>query len=401
MTAKWQDPSELVAHHPLVVIGSGPAGLSAARSYLDAGGVGPVALLTADPDQPYQRPPLSKDMLSDHSRAPTVLPILDGPEALEGIEVITGARVADVDVLGRTVRLAHGDHGWDRLVLAPGSHPLRLPVADEQADLHHLRTLGDARRLHTAATHARSAVVIGSGFIGCEAAASLAVRGIDTVVVTPEDGPQRERLGARASRAITDWLTELGVVVHSGTEVTSVEAPRTVHTTDGRTHHPDLVLVAIGITPNTGFLEGSGLAMHEGRIVVDDHMRASMPEVWAAGDAVRAHHARAGRALAVEHWGDALTMGGIAGRSAAGDGAARWEDPPGFWSQIGEHQLKYSAWGDGWDDLVASERTGGFAVRYGRSGVLARVLTYGADDDYAEAADLLGRASFPDPSRSR
>lgn len=302
-------------------------------------------------------------MLSEGSRAPGVLPVLDDPAALAGIEIVTGARVAAVDVLRHTVRVPDGEHGWGRIVLAPGTHPLPLPVADEDADVHYLRSLDDARRLHAAATHARSAVVIGSGFIGCEAAASLAFRGVDTVVVTPEDGPQRERLGARASQAISDWLTELGVVVHSGTEVTALEAPRTVHTSDGRTYHPDLILVAVGIAPSTGFLAGSGVAMHEGRIVVDDHMRTSVPDVWAAGDAVRAHHARAGRSLPVEHWGDALTMGEVAGRSAAGDRTATWQDPPGFWSEIGGRQLKYAAWGDGWDDLSVSERTGSFTIR--------------------------------------
>lgn len=383
--------------HSLLVIGSGPAGVSAARSYLEAGGAGPVRILTADADPPYQRPPLSKEALSDPARSPQGQSPLEGEHALDGIEVVTGARVAAVDVLEHTARVAAVEHVWERLVLAPGSHPLPFPVADPDADVHHLRTLEDARRLHAAAGHARSAIVVGSGFIGCEAAASLARRGVRTTVLTPEDGPQLERLGPRASRAIVDWLTELKVVVRTRTEVTAIEAPRTVHTGDGQTHHPDLVLVAIGIAPSTGFLGGSGLRMHERRIVVDEHMRTGASDVWAAGDAVHAHHPRAGRPLSVEHWGDALTMGEVAGRGAAGDRSARWEEPPGFWSQIGDHQLKYSAWGDGWDDLSESERTGGFTVRYGRSGMLAGVLTYGADDDYAAAADLLGREPFGRP----
>lgn len=394
MTPRPRVSGVLAPHHSLIVVGSGPAGVAAARAYLDAGGVGMVALFTADADLPYQRPPLSKNMLSDDSRAPEVVPILDAEASLEGIEVVTGAEVVAVDVLAHTVRLAQGERGWDRLVLAPGSHPLSLTVTDRNVDVHHLRTLEDARRLHAAAKHARSAVVIGSGFVGCEVAASLAARGIGTVVVTPEQGPQRERLGARASLAILEWLSELGVVVQTGVRVTSIEAPRTVHTSDGRTHRPDLVIVAIGVAPSTEFLQGSGLTTHEGRIVVDDHMRTSMPDVWAAGDAVHAHHTRAGRALSVEHWGDALAMGQVAGRSAAGDSSARWEDPPGFWSQIGKHQLKHAAWGDGWDELSETEHTGGFTVRYGQSGKLAGVLTYGADDDYAEAAELLGRVPF-------
>ena len=382
-----------MTHHPLIVIGSGPGGITAARAYLDAGGDGPVTVFTTDVDLPYQRPPLSKDMLRDTMASPTVLPILDGPHSLDGIDVQSGRAVARVDPLRHTVTVGEEMHTYDALVLAPGAHPTPLPVAEAAAQVHHLRSLSDARALSETAAHARTALVIGSGFIGCEASASLAMRGIETTLVTPETGPQAARLGAHASRVIAGWLTELGVHLITGTSVTAVQAPRTVHTDDGRTHEPDLILVAVGTIPSTDFLQGSGIALHEGRIVVDEHLRTTMRDVWAAGDAVHAHHSRAGRTLSVEHWGDASAMGEIAGRGAAGQDG-EWSDPPGFWSEIGEHQLKYSAWGDGWDDLSVTERTGGFTVRYGRDGQLAGVLTYGADDDYEAAAEQLGRVRF-------
>lgn len=382
-----------MAHHALVVVGSGPAGVTAARAYLDAGGDGPATVLTADVDPPYQRPPLSKEMLRETATGPHVVPILEGAQALRGIDVLLDRCVARIDPLHRTVTVGDDEHTYDRLVLAPGAHPTPLPMADEEAQVHYLRSLSDARALSETAVHARTALVIGSGFIGCEAAASLAIRGIETTLVTPEHGPQITRLGEHASRAIAGWLTGLGVHLLTDTTVTGVAAPRTVHTDDGRTHAPDLVLAAIGVTPSTDFLQGSGIAMYDGRIVVDERLRTTMRDVWAAGDAVHAHHTRAGRTLSVEHWGDASTMGAIAGRGAAGQDVA-WSDPPGFWSEIGEHQLKYSAWGDGWDDLSVTERVGGFTVRYGRDGQLAGVLTYGADDDYEAAADQLGRARF-------
>lgn len=294
-----------MAHHGLIVIGSGPAGVTAARSYLDAGGAGSVTIFSSDPDRPYQRPPLSKEMLSEASRTPGVVPILEDPRGLDGIAVLLDRTVVAVDPLRHTVQVGGAEHTYDRLVLAPGTHPTPLPVADDGAQVHYLRTLADARALHEAAAHARTALVIGSGFVGCEAAASLAARGIATCIITPEEGPpQRDRLGDHAAEAITAWLVELGVEVVTGTAVTSIEAPHSVHTGDGRTHDPDLLVAAIGVTPSTDFLFGSGLSMYNGRIVVDDRMRCSMRDVWAAGDAALAHHARAERQLSVEHWAD-------------------------------------------------------------------------------------------------
>lgn len=247
----------------------------------------------------------------------------------------------------------------------------------------------------TSAQHARSAVVIGSGFIGCEAAASLARRGIQTTLVSTEEAPQLKRLGHQAAEQITQWLVGLGVEVHTGVRVSGVQAPRTVHLDDGITLSPDLILAAVGVTPGGGLLEGTEAMVHEGRVVADEFLLA-MPGVWVAGDAARAHHGLAGRPLPVEHWGDALAMGEIAGFNAAqdaqghDDGHRAWEGIPGFWSTIGEHTLKYSAWGDGFESVEWVERTGGFTAWYGDSeGRLVGVLTYNADDDYERGQALL------------
>lgn len=371
--------------YSLIVIGSGPGGTSAATAYLKAGGAGPVLLLTADEDTPYQRPPLSKEALRSGD-APAHTPIDD----LDGFEQRLSTPVAAVDLARHRVRVGQEEIGFDRLVLAPGTHPATLPDAPPDIDSHVLRSVADLRRLTQAAGHARTAVVVGSGFIGCEAAASLAIRGLQVTVVSPEPGPQQKRLGDRPAQAISAWLDEQGVTLRMGVEVSSVDAPRRVHLSDGTTLEPDLLLLALGVKPSTGFLDGSGIEMQEGRIVVDRQLQTTTSGVYAVGDAALAEHAVAGRAVVVEHWGDAEAMGEVAGRNAAGQSQV-WDTVPGFWSEIGEHTLMYAAWGDGWDSVETVERGDTFTVWYGQNGLLVGVLSHQDEASYERGRDLIAR----------
>ncbi|MET0998573.1 MAG: FAD/NAD(P)-binding oxidoreductase [Marmoricola sp.] len=386
-------------HCGLLVIGSGPGGVSAAAAYVDARGPGPVCLVSADVDQPYQRPPLSKAVLSGEE-APEVTPILEDEHALDSVDLRLSTTVAHLDLQARRVTTEDGDVlGYDRLVVATGSEPVPLPGVDPGAEVFLLRSLDHGRRLAAAAERARSAVVVGSGFIGCEAAASLAGRGVTTTLVTPESAPQATRLGEWAGEQIAGWLREAGVELRTGVQVERVTAPRRVQLDDGSTLDPDLVLAAVGVEHARPFLESSGLRIEEGRLAVDDELLTSDPHVWAAGDAALAHHGVAGRALAVEHWGDALAMGELAGRNAACAGpdgageAGQWSDPPGFWSEIGEHTLKYAAWGDGHERVeVVEHGDGAFTVWYADAdGELVGVLTHDRDDDYERGGELLSR----------
>lgn len=372
--------------YSLIVIGSGPGGVSAARSYLKSGGAGPVLLLTTDEELPYQRPPLSKEALRS-SDAPAHTPIEDD-EHLAGIEVRLSSPVSAVDLSRRRVRVAAQEFGFDQLVLAPGSHPAVLPDMPSDVDSHVLRTVADLRRLTTAAGHAQTAVVVGSGFIGCEAAASLAIRGLEVTLVSPETAPQQKRLGDHPAAAITGWLTSLGVRLRLGVEVSSVEAARRVHLSDGMTLEPDLLLLALGVTPSTAFLDSSGLDQKDGRICVDQRLETATSGVYAVGDAALAQHAVAGRAIAVEHWGDAESMGKVAGRNAAG-GSEVWDTIPGFWSEIGEHTLMYAGWGDGFDRLEVVEDGDAFTVWYARDSMLVGVLAHQTEDDYERGRALI------------
>lgn len=372
----------------LVVIGSGPGGARAAQAYRDAGGEHAIVLVSADRRQPYQRPPLSKEVLSgDAAMQPT--PVDDGENAWDTIEFRLGTTVTGLDVASGTVRTTDGDLAYAACVIATGSTPKPLESAADGADIHLLRSFDDATALVAAADSADTAVVIGSGFIGCEAAASLARRGVRVTLVTPEDGPQYQRLGGFAGGVIGGWLRELGIQLRTGRSVESVDAPRTVRLDDGSVLEPDLVLAALGVSPATDFLRSSGLELRDGLVVVDAHLRSSAPAVFACGDVALARNVAAGRRLAVEHWGDAEAMGAIAGANAAG-GQQQWSDVPGFWTTIGERTLKYTAWGDGFDQIVVDQHhDGSFAVWYGKTGVTVGVLSFDDDDAYDQGMQLV------------
>lgn len=374
----------------LVVIGSGPAGLSAARAYREAGGSGNVHLLTADSEPPYARPPLSKEFLRGEAGEEDLPLEDDGFYAEHGISLSLGDPVVELD--DHRVRTAAGVvHPFTKCVLATGAEPARpdLPGADH-VDVRVLRSARSSRELREAASGVRSAVVVGAGFIGCEAAVSLARLGVQVTVVCAEDVPQENRLGPDAGVQILRWLKAEGVSVLRGTTLESIEAGHRIRTDLVPVLDAGLVLVATGIRPRIRLAEDAGLKVERCRVRADAGLRTSADDVFAAGDVVFADNAAAGRPLAVEHWGEGLAMGEIAGRNAAG-GSETWGDVPGFWSQIGDRVLKYAAWGDGFDRAVpvARDGGGGFTVWYERDGVAAGVLTHEADDDYERGRELV------------
>ncbi|WP_181783100.1 NAD(P)/FAD-dependent oxidoreductase, partial [Pseudonocardia pini] len=218
-------------HADLLVVGGGPAALAAATAYRDHGGAGAVVLVSADDAPPYARPPLSKDFLRGESEAAdtTLTPATTYPE--RGITLLLRQRVTALDPAGRVARLAAGDEvTYGECVLATGSVTRSLPVpgGDDPAVLV-LRSLDDAQVLRSAARTAGTAVVVGSGFIGCEAAVSLARRGLAVTVVSTEELPQEARLGTDVGRRIADWLAADGVTLVGGGEVQAIEALGTGH----------------------------------------------------------------------------------------------------------------------------------------------------------------------------
>lgn len=336
-----------------------------------------MRILSADVDLPYLRPPLSKEYLRGQTDDVMLHPAQWFSD--RAIDITLDARADRLDLAERVVSVGRQRYPFEALVLACGAAPAAPPFPGAEHALL-LRSLADATALRTAAEGADSAVVIGSGFIGCEAAASLALRKVAVTLVAPEPLPQEHRLGKEAAERLAGLVSKTGVRHVGGVSVE--EVTRTgVRLDNGVTIDCDLVLAATGVVPQSHLAAEAGLDMRDDRIVVGSDMATSIDGVYAAGDVALARHAVAGRHLAVEHWQDADDQGATAGAAAAGQ-HPKWDAVPGFWTSIGDATVKYHAWGDGFEHCRLVEHSDGFTVWYESGGATVGVLTYNADDDY-------------------
>jgi 3-phenylpropionate/trans-cinnamate dioxygenase ferredoxin reductase subunit len=382
----------------LVVVGSGPAGLAAVRAFRRRDADRAVTMITADPHPPYARPPLTKDFAQGATDLDELWLTEPGWFDAHRVELRLDTAVEGLDTGRHLLRLSDGTSlTYTDVVLATGSRPTPLPVpGGDDPDLIYVRDLASGHRLRgLAETGGGRVAVIGSGFIGCEAAASLALMGLQVVLVSAEPLPQGDRLGPEAGREIRSWLSDAGVELLLGTPLASIRSRGDgfeLELADGVELQVSEVVAAGGAHPAVELAEHAGLSVERGGVRVDASLRASAAHVFAAGDIAFAEHPAAGRHLRVEHWGDAEQHGTVAGTVAAG-GEARWEDPPGFWSSIGERTLKYAAWGDGHDEAELSGGPDSWRVWYRRGSEICGVLTHNDDEAYERGQRLLTHRS--------
>ena len=353
-----------------LAIGSGPAGISAAETFRRRHPHIPVRILSSDPALPYAKPPLSKDFLGGGH---TNLDLHSaGWFARHNIDLLLGVTVEHIDVDAQEVVTRGGArYPYWHLVVASGSAavPLGVPGGDTAQPL---RSFADAVALKMAARFADSAVVIGGGLIGCETASCLARLGLATTVVVPEDVPLHRRFGTDVGKRVADILADAGVRVVTGATVEAV-GDTTVTLSSGDTMHGDVIVAATGVRPDIRLAAEAGLATRGGRVVVDQHMRTSVRNVYAAGDVTIAHNVAAGRPVIAEHWRDAAQQGLVAGLTAAG-ASAKWDKVPGFTCAIGQFELSYRGWGGSYGSSDLTERADGFFVTYRTAGRVVGTL---------------------------
>lgn len=359
----------------VVIVGGGLAAARTAEQLRRAEYAGPVTIVSDEEHLPYDRPPLSKEVLRAELDETTLKPADFYAEKDITLVLRNGAR--SVDTAAQTVTLADGSQlGYDELVIATGLVPKRIRSFPDLAGIHVLRNVDESLALRRESADARRAVVIGAGFIGCEVAASLRKLGVDVVLVEPQPAPLASVLGEQIGALVTRMHKAEGVDVRCGVGVDSVAGDsrvRSVTLSDGQQIDADLVVVGIGSHPATDWLEGSGIAVDNG--VVCDHVgRASVPHVWAIGDVASWRDGTKGQ-VRVEHWSNVADQARVLVPALLGQDAPAAVSVPYFWSD--QYDVKIQALGEpeATDTVHVVEDDGRkFLAYYERDGVVVGVV---------------------------
>jgi NADPH-dependent 2,4-dienoyl-CoA reductase/sulfur reductase-like enzyme len=374
----------------VVIVGAGMAGVQTAVALREQGHDGSLVLLGAEPHPPYDRPPLSKDVLlgrAEHSRFEIDFDAL-------GIELALGRRAVSLDLDARLVKTDDGDLAYERLVLATGAEPIVLPGQPESAFL--LRTQDDALALRTALRPGTRVVVVGAGWIGAEAATVARQLGCEVTVVEAAASPLAGALPAEFGERTRAWYAEAGVELLTASAVSEITA-HSVHLTDGRELTADVVVVGIGARPDNAWLAGSGIPLDDrGAVAADQHLRAGRPDVFAVGDCASFPSARYGRRLAVHHWDNALQGARVVASNVLG-GEIVYDPVPYFWSEQFGHMVQVAGVIGGGAEQVAR---GADTVLWLREDRLEAVLTVDRPRDLAQGRKLIEAGVPIDPAKA-
>jgi 3-phenylpropionate/trans-cinnamate dioxygenase ferredoxin reductase component len=309
-----------------IIVGGGLAGALAAETLREEGFDGRITLLGEEPHRPYERPPLSKDYLQGKAARDSIFAHPEPWYADHAVELRLGTAVTSLDPALRTVTTATGEQlGYDKLLLTTGSTPRRLNVPGADLDgVHYLRSVDDSERIKAGFDQAHRVAIIGAGWIGLETAAAARNAGVDVTLLERSELPLLHVLGPETAPIFADLHHDHGVDLRSQVAVAELSgrngAVTGVILSDGSRIEADMVLVGVGITPNTQLAAQAGLEVDNG-ILVDEHLRSSDVNIFAAGDVANAYNPRLGRHLRVEHWANARRQGAVAGKTMLGQDA--------------------------------------------------------------------------------
>lgn len=360
----------------VVIVGASLAAVHAIEALRGNGHQGEIVLIGAEPHLPYDRPPLSKEGLfapcPEFLRSP-------GWYQDQGVTVLLGRAAGALRATVRTVVLVDGTEvGYDRLIIATGSRVRTLPSGNEH--IASLRTVDDAVALHARLAEAERVAVVGAGFLGLEAAATIAATGRGVTVVEVAPVPLARVLGDEAGDWFRDFHGRHGVTVHCGTRATSVQSGRsgyTVHTAGGTSIAADLVVGAFGAVPAIDWLRGSGIATSDG-VLCDRSLRTSIPDVFAAGDVARWYNPMFDEDMRVEQWTNAVEQGRHVARMLLGADDA-YAPIPYCWSDQFDARIRFIGRANGADEVHLAAAVGDSLVAvFGRGGVQVGALCVNA-----------------------
>ncbi|MGV0834103.1 NAD(P)/FAD-dependent oxidoreductase [Mycolicibacterium thermoresistibile] len=359
----------------IIIVGGGLAAARTAEQLRRSEFSGPITIVSDEDHLPYDRPPLSKEVLSGKLDDVTLKPAEFYAE--NDITLLLGTAATSVDPQAKQLTLADGRTlDYDELVIATGLVPKRIPSLPDLAGIRVLRSYDESMALRRQAGSARHAVVIGAGFIGCEVAASLRGLGVNVVLVEPQPAPLASVLGQQIGELVARLHRDEGVDVRCGVGVADVRGTGDVEKVildDGAELDADLVVVGIGSTPATGWLEGSGIELDNG-VVCDATGRTSTPHVWAIGD-VASWRNTFGKQVRVEHWSNVADQARVLVPAMLGQDVPAAVTVPYFWSD--QYDVKIQCLGEpGADDTVhvVSDDGRKFLAYYERDGVVTGVV---------------------------
>jgi NADPH-dependent 2,4-dienoyl-CoA reductase/sulfur reductase-like enzyme/nitrite reductase/ring-hydroxylating ferredoxin subunit len=335
----------------IVIVGGGAAGFAAAEMLRRQEFSGSIVMLSNDAAPPVDRPNLSKDYLAG-SAPEDWLPLRPDSFYTEAhIDLRLKTDVVSIDTKARNVVLAGGGIvPYDRLLLATGAEPVRLPIPGaDQPHVHTLRSLGDCRAIIDAVKGARRVIVIGASFIGLEAAAALRARELEVHVVAPEQRPMERVLGPEMGDFVRALHEEHGVIFHLGDTVAGIDGKRATLKSGG-VLEADVVVVGVGVRPRLALAEQAGLALDRG-VVVNQYLETSIPGIYAAGDIARWPDPHSKENIRVEHWVVAERQGQTAARNMLGAREA-FDAVPFFWSQHYDVPINYAGQAEKWDEIA-------------------------------------------------
>ena len=378
----------------VVIVGASLAGLNAAEALRDEGFVGRITLIGDEPDLPYDRPPLSKQLLTGEWDVDR-LPLRSSEEfAALNLEFLIGRSACGLDVANQTVLLDGEERvEYDGLIIATGARVLALPFGQDLAGVHTLRSRADALRIRDDLEHGGKVVVIGAGFIGAEVASSARASGLDVTMVEALSAPMIGPLGEELAGWAAGLHRDAGVEMRFNAMVSGLvgdERVEAVELADGARIKADTVVVGIGVRPNVQWLADSGLTIGDG-VICDQYSRAA-PMVYAVGDVARwpnvlfTHfgYDQPQRTMRIEHWTNAVEQGMAAARNllseSRGEGLEAFAPVPYFWSD--QHGLSIMASGitsprEEFRLVHGSLESNRFAAIYGLRGYLTGVVAVG------------------------
>ena len=387
----------------IAVVGASLAGVHAVETLRDEGYAGRIVWIGAERHLPYDRPPLSKQLLRGEWEPEKIVLRRQGYDGL-ALDLRLAVRATALDPAARSLELDDGTSvSYDGLLIATGASPRALPNPAGLAGIQLLRSLDDALELREAFGKSPRVCVVGAGFIGSEVAASARELGLDVTMVDPLLAPCQRSLGVRMGRVLADVHADHGVDVRLGVGVDGFEGSQRVERvllSDGNSVEADVVVVGIGVSPETGWLESSGLELADG-VVCDATCATAAPGVLAAGDVARWHNPLYDQSMRVEHWTNAVEQGMHAARRllAGDDGAEPFAPIPTFWSDQYDRRIHFAGHASGDDEVVVvkgslAERR--FVALYGRDERLVGALAFNRARDLIPYRRLMAdRASWP------